>query len=930
MADSPSHWHRIEAVFLEALEHPPEERAAFLNEACASDSDRRAEVEALLEAHEAGPVAFEERMTALRGIVADVPEGALSQGTRLGSYRIDGLLGRGGMGDVYRAFDLGLEREVAIKTLPAAVADDPERLARFVREGKALASVRHPGVVTVYAVEEADGVHFLAMELLEGETLADAIPEGGMSLDRFSDLGLQLTEALTAVHDRGIVHRDLKPGNVMVDEEGRAILLDFGLVKRETPHGGRDDDTLAEEERTRTGAVMGTWRYMSPEQARGEEVDVRSDVFSLGVVLYEMLSGASPFHRTSEAEIVAAILHEREPPLPESREDVPAALAHVVGRCLEKEREARYSSAEEVAEALRSALETDAASAKGPGSTSPFDARWLVAAAALITAFATVAWLTTRGGGRSADEVPHSESAPTASASLLGEIDPLSIAVLPFDNLSPDPDNAFFADGMTEEMISRLSQIGVLTVVSRTSVMRFKQTDLSARQIAEDLNVANILEGSVRRAGGQVRITGQLIDARSDRHLWSDSYTRELADVFAVQSDVASQIAAALQLELSSGQRETLTRAPTKSATAYDFYLKGMQYHRRFREEDNERAIELFERALEEDPDFALAYAGLGGSYSQRWQRFAGDRQAAYQLSLGAAQQAVRLAPRLAEAHNALANAYFAGGRNEDSCAALRRAVELKPSFRGAIANIGVICAAYRQQWAEALRQLKRAVRLDPLDAHLATYVGYLLTDVDLHAAAEPWFERALELEPDNIPSLAYPAYSHLFAGEADAALGFAHRILEVAPEEAIGLWIAATASWQNGDVAEAKRLAERAPGGPSEFLGAPAAHIAWSEGRFEDARALLRPTLDWLEQAPEPSLNDLLKAAEAHAIQEDPEQAYHYLEKALAEGLARDGQLRYYPSFEKLREQDRFRQILDRVDERIAQQRREVEQLDG
>ncbi len=929
MADSPTDWRRTEAVFLQAIEQPLEEREAFLNEACASDSDLRAEVEALLEAHEAGPVAFEERMTALRGIVADVSEGALSQGTRLGSYRIDGLLGRGGMGDVYRAFDLGLEREVALKTLPPAVADDPERLSRFVREGKALASVRHPGVVTVFAVEEADGIHFLAMELVEGETLTDAIPEGGLSLDRFADLSRQLTDALAAVHDRGIVHRDLKPGNVMVDGEGKATLLDFGLVKRKAPQLSPNADTLMQDERTRTGAVMGTWRYMSPEQARGEEVDARSDVFSLGVVLYEMLTGSSPFHRTSEAEIVAAILNEREIPLPRARTDVPAALAQVVEKCLEKEKEARYASAQGVAEALRLALAADsppvARAAPGPLR----GVRALLGAAVALVALVAVAWLATRGGGGTSDELAQSRSASPALEPRADGVDPFSIAVLPFDNLSPDPDNAFFADGMTDEMISRLSQLDVLTVVSRTSVMRFRESELSAREIADELNVANILEGSVRRAAGQVRITGQLIDAAEDRPLWSESYTRELADVFAVQSDVASRIAEALELELSPSQRESLAQAPTKSATAYDFYLKGMEYYRRYRQDDNERAIAQFERALEEDPSYALAYAGLADAYSQRWQRFGQNRQTTYELSLAAAEKAVELKPRLAEAYKALGNAHFTGGLQDESCAALEHAIELKPSYREAVANVGILCAAWSHHWVEALRRLKRATELDPLDAHTTTYVGYVLTEVDLHAAAKPWFERAIELEPDNVPSLAFRAYSHLFAGEPDAAQDLANRILEVAPEETIGLWIAATAQWQNGLHAEAKRLAERAPGGPSTFLGTPAAHIAWKEGRHDAARALLQPNLDRAEAGTPLSLAELLMAAEAHAIQEEEDGAYRYLEQALDDGSARDGQLRYYPSFEKMRGQERFRRILDRVDERIAQQRRQIEEME-
>ena len=929
----PQSWDQVERIFQAALDKDEEQRTAFVRERCKGDEALAQVVAEMLSAHDGDETLDRDRVTF--GLAQDSPE--LSVGQQLGSYRLLAVLGRGGMGEVYRAFDTRLEREVALKILPTDSAD-PERVSRLEREAKALAVIQHPGVVTVHSVEEADGVHFLTMELLEGKTLADVLTQNGNGLprERFFPLALQLCHALGAAHSSGIVHRDIKPSNILISSSDQVSLIDFGLVKRPRQNDQQSHIDTATE--TQAGRVMGTWQYMSPEQARGEPVGTPSDVFSLGVVLYEMLSSQRPFDRPSQAETVASILHEPAPKLESLRPELPQQLVAVIHRCLEKDAQERFTNARDVATALEGASSRDEAATSEGQPTSPTArpisrreeraARRLQLAAAVIAVMAITGalWLWPRAAEIFSSEAPEAGAAEAIPDALVGELNPLSIAVLPFDNLSPDPDNAFFADGMTEEMISRLSQIGALTVVSRTSVMRYRDTQKSVRQIAEELNVARILEGSVRRAGGQVRITGQLIDASTDRQLWSDSYTHELADVFAVQSEVASHIADALKLELSPSQRETLTRPPTQNATAYDFYLRGMQYIKRFREDDNEFAIDMFERALEEDPGFALAYAGLAGAYSQRWQRFGGDRQQAHELSLAAAESAVQLNPNLAEAYQALANALFAGGREEESCEALEMAVELKPSYRTAVANLGIICAAYRHRWFEALGRLKQAVQLDPLDAHLATYVGYLLTDVDLHAAAQPWFDRALELEPDGLPGLAYPAYSHLFAGEADKALALANRILEISPEETIGLWIAATAHWQNGNFAEAKRLAERAPGGPSEFLGTPAAHIAWSEGRQNVARRLLQPRLDWLEGARDLALVDYLKVAEAYAIQGNEEEAYRYLDQAMDDGLARDGQLRYYPSFEGMREQERFRRILEQIGERIARQRRQIE----
>ena len=457
--------------------------------------------------------------------------------------------------------------------------------------------------------------------------------------------------------------------------------------------------------------------------------------------------------------------------------------------------------------------------------------------------------------------------------------------------------------------------------------MRYKETDKGVRQIAEELNVANILEGSVRRAGGQVRITGQLIDASADRQLWSDSYTHELADVFAVQSEVANRIVDALRVEISPSQRETLARPPTESATAYDYYLKGMQYYKRYRDDDNELAIELFQRALEDDPDFSLAHAGLADAYAQRWQRFGGDRQAAHELSLREAEQAIALDSALAEStqgagQRLLHRGHGAGVVRGDAQGG-RAQTELPGragqhrSLRGSSSAVGRGASSVQASGTTGSAGFPDCGlgRVPAVSRRSSRFRSALVR-------SRPRARARQHLEPVDAEAL-----SQLYEGKSEAALDITERILEIAPEDSAGLRLAATAHWQNGDFAEAKRYAARAPGEGADFLGHPAAHIAWSEGRREAARELLQPRLTWLERASDLGLTDYLKIAETFVILDDEDEAYRYLEKALDEGLARDGQLRYYPSFAGMQDQERFRRILERVDERIAQQRRQIEE---
>jgi non-specific serine/threonine protein kinase len=488
-------------------------------------------------------------------------------GQTLSHYRITAPLGAGAMGDVYRATDTKLGREVALKVLPAEMASSPERLERFQREAQALATLDHPGIVTVYSVEEADGVHFLTMQLVEGEPLDRLVVEGGLPVDRLLAIADSLAEALTAAHGRGIVHRDLKPANVMVTHDGRVKVLDFGLAKMTTPRPEAGSSELPTQLQTQEGAVMGTVPYMSPEQLRGRALDHRSDLFSFGVLLYEMSTGRRPFTGESSPELASAILRDSPTPPDELRPELPEALARVIWRSLEKSPDARYASAEQLLEALRQG----AKDAK-PGALQP--------------------------GDRSAE--------------------PPRIAVLPFSNLSGDPEQEYFGDGMAEEILNALASLPGMRVAARSSAFSFKGKNVDVRTIGRQLEVNRVLEGSVRRAGSRLRINAQLVSAEDGYQLWSQVFDREMTDIFEIQEEIAQAIVVALRDELAL-PRETpsLVRHGTDDIEAYNSYLRGRYQLGTVDAGSVRQAIRDLEEAVAADPDFADAWAALSWAWSQ-------------------------------------------------------------------------------------------------------------------------------------------------------------------------------------------------------------------------------------------------------------------------------------------------------------------------
>ncbi len=673
--------------------------------------------------------------------MARPPEATLSRGAWLGRYRVVSLLGRGGMGEVYRAHDERLGRDVAVKVLRSGTRASPALQNRFETEAKAVGSLNHPNVVAVFDAGEENGCPYLVTELLEGETLAERLRKGALAPAAAVEAALGVARALEAAHAVGVVHRDLKPANVFLTMDGRIKVLDFGLAKWTQLEAVSRESTMP-------GALLGTPGYMSPEQARGEAADACSDLFSLGALLYEMLCGSAPFRRSSPVEDLHAILNEDPPPLEASRRGIPRNVETVVRRCLAKNPDERFQSAREVVAAL---TPTAGARIERTAPAQPMRAR-LALVLVGIGLLAAVAGLLYHFLLRSSRPAPAAEQ-------------PTSIAVVPFVNMSSDKESEYFSDGVTEELINALANVPGLRVASRTSVFALKGKGLDARQIGEKLSVKTLLEGSVRREGNALRVTAQLISVDDDVHLWSQGYDRELKSIFALEDEIAHSIAQTLRRRLAGGESAALVKPATSSQDAHDLYLRGQYFKERRTAESLRKATAYFEQAIEKDPHYALAYVALADSASLRAQYDDGVRASAV---LPKARQAVMRAlevdPGLAEAHASLG--VIALGEYDWLAAerSLRRAMELKPEYPEAHHWLA-LTLGFTGRLREARSEAQQAVQLDPASLIRNNAVGVVaLWDRDFRAA-EAAFKRTLEMDPMFAPP-------HSFLGELYAAQG--------------------------------------------------------------------------------------------------------------------------------------------------------------
>jgi serine/threonine protein kinase len=600
-------------------------------------------------------------------------------GRTLSHYRINAAIGAGGMGEVYRATDTKLGREVALKVLPAEMAGDPDRLARFQREARAVAALNHPHIVTIYSVEEAEGVHFLTMELVEGLSLDRRIAAGGLPVEQIIEIAGALAEALAAAHEKGIVHRDLKPGNVMVTDEGRVKVLDFGLAK-DVGAESSTDATLTSAGRTQAGMVMGTPAYMSPEQVSGRALDHRSDIFSLGVLLHEMATGRRPFEGTSSAELVSSILRDSPPLVTETRKDLPSDLARVIRRCLEKDPRHRVQTARDVSNEFRDMAQVASRSTNAPISSAP------------------------------------SVAPPDSGATRADE--GFWVAVLPFKYGGSNADITALAEGVTEEIVTGLARFAYLKVISHSSTLRYAQGPVDVRSAGKELGARYVMEGSLRQAGSRLRIAVQLVDAASGAHLWAESYDRpfQAESIFELQDEVVPKIVSTVadtQGVLPHTMGESLRAKEPSQLSPYEAVLCSFVYMQRVGPEEHARVRDGLERAVEQAPGYAPAWAMLAIIFREEYNHGFNVRPDPLGRAFAAARQAIAAAPSNHLGHHAMASVLFFQRELHGFHSAAQRAFSLNPMDGYTFAYLGML-TAYAGEWERGCALAERGRNLNP------------------------------------------------------------------------------------------------------------------------------------------------------------------------------------------------------------------------
>jgi len=786
----------------------------------------------------------------------------LSPGTRLGQYEVVEAIGAGSMGEVYKATDLKLGRDVAIKVLRQEVVRDPDRLRRFEQEARAASALNHPNIVTIYEIGEHEGTPYIAMELVVGVTLREMLAGGPLQNDKLMRYARQLAEGLAKAHQAGIVHRDLKPENIVISEDGYLKILDFGLAKL-LPQGdiGAEASTWAHGGTT-PGAILGTVGYMSPEQAKGRSADFRSDQFSLGAILYEMASGKRAFERESATETLAAIL-ENEPELVTVvNPKIPATLVRVIGRCLETDPAERYASTWDIVKDMHWVEPALPAQHSGSRRLAAVGAIGILAIIILIVVLGL--------------------SIPDIREWVAGEADAPrieSIAVLPLENLSGDPDQEYFSDGMTEALIADLAKIKALKVISRTSVMQYKGArGKSLPEIARELGVDAVIEGSALRVGDRVRITVQLIRAETDELLWAESYERELKDVLAIQSEVARAIVGEVRVTLTPEERELLARSRVVDPEAHEAYLRGRFYWNRRSPESLLTSVGFFEEAISIDPEYALAHVGLADAQQLRMWFLIGAvaPSEAMPRAKASLEKALEIDASLGEAHAALAGIAFNERDWERGARESRRAIELSPSSARAHQVRGMYLTQLGHH-EEAMAALEHARQLDPLSLILTVTLGlghYMARDYD-EALAQ--YQEAFALDPD-----FYPA-----------------RILSI--------WVYAQREDWSAAIEETER-GRAIQDNPAYLAKLGQAHAAM--GRRTGAIEVLAE----LTRISERAYVDGYHFATVHLALGDHEKAIDALEQAFDEHSASVRFLKVDPALDPLRAEPRFEDLLRRM----------------
>jgi len=792
----------------------------------------------------------------------------LAKGSLVSHYKIIEKLGSGGMGEVYKALDTKLQRTIALKFLSSQLTCDAGAQSRFKLEAIAASSLNHANITTIYEIDEVDDRCFISMEYVDGKSLKELIKEKGFSIEKVVDIATQICEGLNAAHKKDIIHRDIKSDNIMITDDGVVKIVDFGLAKLK-----------GVTRLTKAGSTLGTLLYMSPEQALGKEVDNRSDIYSLGVILYEMITGRLPFQGEFDAAIFNSIINDTPEPMARYKADVPDGFQRIVDKALEKDQEMRYQHVDDLLADLRKLK-----------------------------------------GGLGSD---------SSAASLP------SIAVLPFTDMSAQKDQEYFCDGISEEIINALARIKSLHVVARTSAFSFKGKDIDIREIGRKLNVSTLLEGSVRKAGNRLRITAQLINVSDGYHIWSESYEREMEDIFDIQSGIAKNIAVVLEVKLSPQEKERLEKKPTDNLTAYDYCIKGREYYYRYRKQDNENAIKLFKKALEFDPNYGQAYAGLADAYVMRANTF-GFVYKWIDSAIEVSQKAISIDPNCADAYKSLGSALTNNGLHKKAIESYHITIDLNPNHFPATVNIG-FAYSFIGQYDKALLWLKKAVALNPTFAFANAGVGWIYMLLGDYSKAELWVNKVMELEPDFNFLYRVLIEMHLAQGKYDQARTYGLKTLSIAPDDTIALYNAGQVELFSGNYAQAKqyyqKVMETQPLQVIEVtLSARLAYIFWKTDQQDKSKQMSNQCLVLAQRLLEEGRENWdipYDIATICAIDGNKAESYLWLQKAVDAGWRnyRDGLLD--PLLENLRDDDQFKKMMSEVKVLVDDMRKRVDQND-